>query len=256
MTSRPVELWLFHASSAPAAALEARELMENECRLRRWTFVTRPTRHMSLDSRPIDMVDPQDATNIYRRSHRVRVGAWQVGNAHISVHPKPSRRATGYITLRTFLAHKAHHARFPYQSIRQEWDSSLEEFLQWVQETNCDGETDPRCLPFHVFASSLTPDQLSSPQGRSTFNHTHGPQSSRMDDRELTWRRGPHHGGDKLHVSGRDLTTGFHWDVTGTRGQKVSNTTEFWEIKNNGYLNVYPDAHIRAAKGKARRLYP
>ena len=256
MTPWPIELWLFHPTSNSPATLQAKELMEAECRPRHWTLVTRPTHRMSLGGRPIDMVSPQDATNIYKRAHRARVGAWQIGNAHVPIRPKPAPRATDYTTLRTFLSHKAHHARLPDQSTLQEWNSSLETFLSWIREANCDNEADPRCLPLHVFATTLTPDQLSSPQGRSNFNQAHGPQSSRVDDRDLTWRRGPPHGANKLQVAGRDLITGFHWDVTGTQRQKVSNTTEVWEIKSNGYLNVYPDAYIRSAKGKARRLYP
>ena len=52
-----------------------------------------------------------------------------------------------------------------------------------------------------------------------------------------------------MHIAGRPLINGFHWDVmlgSRTRGsKKVSNTVEIWKIPPHGHINIYPDAHIR-----------
>ena len=61
------------------------------------------------------------------------------------------------------------------------------------------------------------------------------------------------HGRDVLTIAGRALVAGYHWDVSSGRKTTISNTFGVWEIKPDGYVNVYPNAHIRGSK-KARRV--
>ena len=56
-------------------------------------------------------------------------------------------------------------------------------------------------------------------------------------------------------IAGRNLVRGFHWDVSASREFKISTTSGIWQVRKNGYINVYPDAHIRRTKS-SKRLHP
>ena len=256
MTSRPVEVWLFYPKNSPSASGQAQEIIGEECKKRQWAFQKRPTRLIKADGRPIGQIEPQDATNLYKRLHRARVGVWQIEHADVPKLPQPRPIASNYITLRQFVLHKAYHGKLPNKSVKDAWLSSLEEFSEWMNGYHCENEGDPRCLPFHVFSTEFCLSQLKCQSGRQHFASIHGAQSSRLDDRRLKWTRGTPHGHEPLHVAGYELTTGFHWDVAGRQKQRVSTTASVWEIRPQGYVNVYPDAHIRGNPKSAHRLYP
>ena len=256
MTELPVELWLFYPEGSQPAVAQAKQIIGDECEKRQWTFHGRPTHLIKPNGRPIGQIRPEDATNLYKRIHRARVGVWQIEYADVSRRPHPQNTTSGYITLKRFVLHKAFHSRLSSKSLEDTWTSSLDEFLTWMNETNCENEGDPRCLPFHVFDTGLDPECLDSWDGRQRFAGVHGAQSSRLDGKSFKWTRGVFHGQQTLQVAGRKLTTGFHWDVTGKPKQRIITTSEVWELKPKGYVNVYPDAHIRGNINGAKRVYP
>ena len=256
MTERPVEVWLFYPENTPSVVNQAKQIIRAECEKRQWAFQDRPTHLIKPDGRPIGQVKPQDATNLYQRIHRARVGVWQIEYANVPIRPKPKNTIADYITLSRFVLHKAYHKTLPAISLEDTWWPSLEEFLVWVEGTYCEGETDPRCLPFHVFETKLDLAVLESRDGRRGFARMHGAQSSRSDENGFKWTRGVLHGQGTLQVAGWELTTGFHWDVAGKAKQLVTTTSQVWQIKPNGYVNVSPDAHIRGNRKGAKQVYP
>ena len=256
MKNRPVEVWLFHSKGLYPSVERAKEKMEAECRKRNWEFRIRPTHLIKPEGRPIGQIKPEDATNLYRRIHRARVGVWQIEHADVPKRPKPKAAVSDYISLRQFVLHKAFHARLPGQFTEGAWESSFAEFLNWLNELHCENEADPRCLPLHVFGTECNLADLEHIDGRQRFATTHGPQASRVDNKGFVWTRGAFHGQDVLQVAGYELAKGFHWDVAGKHKQHITTTSQVWELKPNGYVNVYPDAHVRGNPKRANQIYP
>ena len=186
--------------------------------------------------------------------HRLECGRSEYAN--VSRRPQPRDTVADYVTLRRFVLHKAYHRTLPVISLEDAWVSSLEEFLGWINGSHCENEGDPRCLPFHVFDTGFDLRCLDSQDGRRHFAGLHGAQSSRLDGKGLGWTRGVPHGYETLQVAGHELRTGFHWDVAGKLKQHITTTSEVWKLKPNGYVNVYPDAHIRGNRKAANRVYP
>ena len=258
MNHRDVEVWLFSPiGRGPKDQIWRR--VKAECRARGWSAVSRTTHgRRTVEGRPLSPIRNEDATNLYKRIHRARVGVWQVGHAHAPIKPSPQPVVSDYVTLHRFIRHKAFHYRLSTNDFDSKWRSSLAAFDVWLQQACCEGEGDPRCLPFHVFRTDFEIDALATLTGRAEFTKTHGPQSARRDSNDLIWNRpkGAYHGGDALHVAGRDLVRGFHWDVSsGPKRRRITTTKEIWEIGPGGYVNVYPDQHIRIRESRVARRH-
>ena len=256
MIERDVEVWLFHPiSNSPPS--QVRRLIESECRDRGWKLTLRPTTvTKSPEGRPLGLIKSEDATNLYGRIHRSRIGVWQIGYAHVPRKPRPRPIVRDYVELHRFISHKAFHCKLPKVDTSDYWFTSLPAFRKWLGQICCDGESDPRCLPFHIFSTKQRISDLATQVGRSAFVDVHGPQSSRVDNNKLRWDRpsGTYHGRETLHVAGRDLARGFHWDVLNQGGRRqITTTKDIWEIGPNGYVNVYPDQHIRGGRLAKRR---
>ena len=133
------------------------------------------------------------------------------------------------------------------------WSSDFE---HWCDAVGCEGEHDPRCLPFHVFRAR--PMKLEEVEGREQFAHVYGSGSIRVDHEKMEWRLGPRdfHSGVEAHIAGCNLRPGLHWDVKPPSGgpKKIMTTIEAWLVSR--YVNVYPNAHIRNAAGGAKRIFP
>ncbi len=255
MTQPGVEIWLFGPKDRRVR--DHVKFIREECHKRGWELNQRNTTMVrSPEGRPFMVVRDQDASNLYQRVHRAFVGVWQIGKAHVSIRPEGISPAKNYVTLRRFVVHKAFHNTISEKNSQFAWRMFCDGFQAWMRQVGCDGEADPRCLPLHVFKTELDLDALATEEGRSLFGQTHGPQSSRVDSNELHWRRprGPYHGRDSLYVAGRNLAKGFHWDVS-TQGttRRIATTSEIWEIRRNGYVNVYPDQYVRGGKLSKRK---
>ena len=190
-----------------------------------------------------------------------RIGVWQVGDAYVPIIPKPKNSPKHYVTLRQFIRYKAFHCRIDPNKLIESLERSAVRFKSWIDTTRCDGEGDPRCLPFHVFKTDLEEYDLDTPAGRRGFARRYGQQGNRTDGNGIRWERPvarQMHGQPVLQVAGRTLTRGFHWDVTSSRRKSKSwtlaTTSEEWEIERNGHVNVYPNAQIRGSKA-SRRIF-
>ena len=258
MNQREVEIWLLYPSGDGSSS-QIRNLIESECNAKGWRLQARKMGRISTrEGRLVRPMRTEDATNLYRRIHRARVGVWQVGDAHVLIKPEPNPKARDYVRLSRFLEHKTLHTRISSKDFHNRWLPSLTEFISWLGYTECEGEGDPRCLPLHVFATKFPTNYLSTGEGRSEFAGVHGVQSSRVDDSHLHWNRpeGAFHGREVLQVAGRNLARGFHWDVSSrTTTRRITTTSEIWRISPNGYVTVYPDQYIRIGQ-RARRLLP
>ena len=245
------EIWVVFPTKGRARTARIRNDLRMECRNRAWRMQERPTIETRVNGRPLHFLSGEDAMNLYRRSHRTRVGVLFTGRPVILPRPGRARRPEETIDLATFVRYKAYAARLPVTPDCL-W-SCLDAYELWCGETGCENDNDPRCLPFHIFQTKHT--ALDTSGERRRFNNTHDVGGRRRDDRHLFWCRGPgpFHGRDVLHVAGHALPPGFHWDVSVQRNAKTITTpTECWEVSR--YINIGPDAHARGRKPYARKL--
>ena len=259
MSDRFVEVWLARPrikSTNPRQLLfaDARKMISSECKARGWEFEVAYSKIIHPNGRYREAISPDDATTIYRRAHNVRVGIWQFGDTYAPIRPELSRNPKHYLGLGKFLRHKAFHFNVGKKDFAAVWAQSLASFQEWLGRVDCEGQSDPRCLPFHIFGTAVPIEILTAAKGRRTFANRHGPQSNRRDDNDLSWRspRTALHGGEQLHISGHELERGFHWDVDSRKRRRTVFTTEReWRVQRDEYLNIYPDGHIRP--GNSRR---
>jgi hypothetical protein len=103
--------------------------------------------------------------------------------------------------------------------------------------------------------------ELGSTAGAKRFRGIFGSSSEREDASGRIWEKGVAHGREAARVAGCDLPPGLHWDVSARRGgSRVMSACEVWEVRGGGYLNIYPNEHIRGPRrgleSQARRLWP
>lgn len=206
----------------------------------------------------VEFLEPPDAEQLYRLTHRDRVLV--LGFGAIYVRRDPSRQPVvrrAALTLDTFVAHKA-----DYTLVRHDGGvrRALDEFIAAEGRINCAGDDDPRCLPLHIFAVDRDWASLETSRGRAAFDSRHGGPRSRLDSASARWDRADRrafHGTPILTVAGRALAPGMHWDVASDRRRvRLYTTKVIWEIaRDRGYLNVYPDGYVRPGGG-VRRVWP
>lgn len=209
--------------------------------------------------RRLNVMGAEDASVLYKMCHRAPTLVVALASAWISIDPSrtpPNRRAGR--SLESFVAYKA-----LYGLVRADADvpSLFDRFRVWQGEEHCNGPSDPRILPLHVFDAGSEPHDLHTKSGCTRFRHAFGRPSERKDHSGRIWASGTPHGTDVLQVAGSDLPKGMHWDVSGERaGCRVANASEIWRLKRSGYVNVYPNEHVRPPRrnrsNKARRVWP
>lgn len=203
-----------------------------------------------LDGRPRQLVSGTDAANLYRRAHRAKVAVFVAGKPFVPLRPDPVGPKHTLLLTR-FVRYKAHARRLPTE--KTDVSIQLDSCEAWRRTTECEGGHDPRCLPFPVFDTGHA--DLDERQQRQAFDDHHGPGARRVDDRGLTWSLDPKafHGREELHVAGRKLPRGFHWDVSVSDGPKMLTTgTDRWRVFR--YINIAPDAIFRGRKPYAQRI--
>ena len=245
------EIWVVFPNTGRARTARIRDDLRRECRNRAWGVQEKASIETRVDGRPLHFLSGEDAVNLYRRSHRVRVGVLFTGRPVVLPRPGRARRSEKTIDLATFVRYKAYAARLPATSACL--SICLDAYESWCGEIGCENGNDPRCLPFHIFQSRHT--DLDTPGERRRFNEMHGAVARRRDDRDLSWclGPGPFHGRDVLHVAGHTLQPGFHWDVSVQGNTKTITTpTERWEVSR--YINIAPDAHARGRTPYARKI--
>ena len=247
------EVWIVFPRTARARIAAVRERLRRECRTRSWRLQeVIPKLERRIDGRPLMLIAGEDAVKLYRRSHRARVGVFHTGRPCVRLMP----RARISMAVAQFVRYKAYASPLPDDAAAV--SGCLDAYDAWCRRIGCVGGHDPRCLPFHVFESGHT--ELGTPEQRRHFDQVHGTGALRRDGKRLTWCLDPaaFHGRDTLQVAGYALSRGFHWDVSADNGGSptVTTLTERWEIsRKSGYLNVYPDGHVRGRVPYARKLH-
>jgi len=248
-----VEVNIFYLKQAGLQTLELRGRVASICKDRSWNFQPRPVDIVrSRSGRPVALVRRDVAAGLYPRVHRARVATLVVGaDPRVPLHPVEADvlRFNRHVPLRRFLDYKSFWVRIPEKPPNDSWLGSLE---AWVARVDCEGEHDPRCLPFHVFTGQGAGLQIA--ENRHRFDDRYGTGADRTDEQGCRWLLDTHayHGQESIHVAGFTLRPGFHWDVNG-EGFRISTPEGVWEV--GGYVNVYPDARLRAtSRGHVRKL--
>ena len=85
-----------------------RDNLRRECRRRGWGLQEKRSIGTRVGGRPLQTLSGEDAVNLYRRSHRARVGVLFVGKPAVLPRPGKPRRSEKTINLATFLRYKAY----------------------------------------------------------------------------------------------------------------------------------------------------
>jgi hypothetical protein len=206
----------------------------------------------------MNVLDPLDASNLYRDLHQSPTLVVALASALVSLDPSrkpPNQRSTR--ALAEFVAYKA-----AYGLVRGDRDveAVFDEFVCWRDKRHCRDANDPRALPLHVFELGSNGWDLSDEEGTQRFRRAFGEAARRKDDAGRVWQVGVPHGRGVLRVAGHDLPAGTHWDVSSQRRSwRVANAREVWKIEGQAYVNAYPDEHLRSPaaryRGQARRVW-
>lgn len=239
---------------------EARLTLERWAKLERWRPVTRRTMPYSLNrgkntGRRLQVMEPRDARDLYKLSHRNPTAVVQIGQPIVRLDPSALPSERNSISLERFVRYKTFFRMLGREGggAGIDVDRFLSGFHDWRQHCTCDGERDARCIPLHVFSPSREWKMLHNPSGVKEFESCHGRASSRVDEEKRGWSPG-WHGREVIHVAGAALQSGFHWDVESIDGaSSLCTSTEVWRFsRREYYCNVYPDATVR--KGQRRGL--
>lgn len=247
------DVWLFFHAADRAITREHRDHVQRVCADREWSFQPRSVEVVkSPGGRPLPVVANDVASGFYPRLHRARVAALVIGSDPVvALHPKQDEaiRSRRVVTLRRYVEYKCLWIRLPRTDPTN--DSWAGAFAGWLEMIECEGEHDPRCLPFQVFDGDGR--DLRIPDRRIEFDNRYGTGALRIDQREAEWKMQPgvFHGFDELQVAGCGLRRGCHWDVT-AREYRISTPRGVWAV--DGHVNVYPDAHIRGHRPSVRQL--
>jgi hypothetical protein len=194
------------------------------------------------------LIPAKDVAGLYRGAHRARAAVISFCGAKVllDIGELPSNK--GCMALEKFIGSKCSYILI---SRPEEVDRALAKSLSWMEEIDCDGPHDPRCLPSAIFETNRY-SELTTEQGRKRFIDYHaslGRGNSLTDARDRCWQVGPCHTLDLIQVAGCTLPIGFHWDVqASSKSSKIATGWETWRLPGRGYINVHPDAHIRGNK--------
>jgi hypothetical protein len=206
---------------------------------------------------PIEFLAPDDAHQLYKRLHRERVLV--VAFTAIWVRRDPSKNPAvrkEAIQLADFVDHKA---QFELVRGDSSVDLAFARYAEWASVTSCEGEDDPRCLPLHVFTTDRPWPELREATGRGAFGRKYGSGRARTDARSKRWAKAQpsaYHGRENVEIAGCTLAAGMHWDVSSAREVRLTTSHQVWRLGSRGYLNVYPDGHVRkTGRSNARNVW-
>ena len=193
-----------------------------------------------------------DAARLYEDMHRRPVAVMYDGKPMIRTHPEASYRDDRAVKLTQFVRYKCFVMNTAAMDARG-WESA---FDKWLQQATCDGRSDPRILPFHIFAMKGSYD-LDLSRGRQRFRQSHKRRDRALvDGRRRRWsptRSGAGHGRELQIVRDLRLDDGFHWDVTTRQSPVVTSVNTIWRVPSGAYVNIYPDGYVRAGSGSTQQ---
>lgn len=248
--STDVNLFFLREERDSTSAL--RKAISTVCESRGWHFHPRSVTTIRAPSgRPIPLIARDVAMGLYPRVHRSRVATLVVGrDPRVALDPNQADalKFNRHVPLRRFVEYKGCWVRIANDSANESWVGA---FASWCKRIECEGEHDPRCLPFHVFSGVGV--GLENRQRRRSFDDQYGFGADRTDDKGTRWVLNTHdyHGSDSLQVAGYQLRKGCHWDVT-AEGWRISTPVAVWRV--DGHVNIYPDAHVRARGSGTRKI--
>lgn len=203
--------------------------------------------------RHAEVLSPDDAGGLYKRLHLAPTLVLCFRAVFVRRDPSrnpPTQRDA--ISLKRFVDYKS---VFCLAQESRALLAAFDRFSAWRSEVCCDGDSDPRILPLHIFATAAHPDRLADGEGTRAFNAKYGPASERIDAKQRIWTRASrtaYHGRGNRFVAGKLLPEGMHWDVSGFgRGAILANAARVWKVRDpRSYLNICPDGHVRPPTGK------
>ncbi len=214
---------------------------------RGWELASiRCVRLVSGRGRVLHVVPRADAVRLYEEMHRRPVAVVYEGKPRVRLDPGKNLRDDRTVSLYRYCRYKSF-----VTSLRSNaaalWGTAFED---WLAQIDCDGPNDPRILPFHIFTTK-GPFELDETAERKRFRQEHHNKSALVDDRKRRWvlaSPGARHGREPQTVRDLQLHDGFHWDVTVPRASVVASSHTMWRVGSGGYLNIYPDGHVRRGK--------
>ena len=250
------EIWLFFPVEKRSATAAARDTIRRDCRERSWQYQERSVRREPNGRGGfVRIVETRDAVAVYRRMHRARVAVLHMDRPRICK-ISPDERAISRddtMSLENYCRYKAFRASG--QSISDFVPAWIANFELWKEGIHCDGEHDPRCLPFPIFDANDTYKYLDDLEGRQKFEEAHYCRGrGRNDQRQLRWELNPRvfHGHDQLTVAGKELLRGCHWDVENDTGRPITIDAPLATWVVNSYVNIFPDGTIRGTPPRAK----
>lgn len=213
--------------------------------------------------RPIEVLNPVDAHEMYQTSHREPSCVLGQGSLFVLKDPRrdpPTERDC--VPLGEYLCHKVN---FEVLHGERPAEEAVARMLSSSPLSDCSGLRDPRVLPIHVFNAAVQSTALLDPRDREKFRQRYqAPQGGWRSPSAGLWSQADAHarhgaaGPDRepLHVGNFELPLGFHWDAAAERkATTVANSCVIWKVEPRAYVNVYPDAHIRSGSRGSRKVW-
>ena len=132
--------------------------------------------------RILDVLERGDADRLYGDMHRRPVAVVYEGKPRVRSYPRPPFRDDRSVSLYQFCRYKSFAVSLR-SDVAAHWESAFESWLGYV---DCDGPSDPRVLPFHIFAArqALELDEMAK---RQQFRRLHHQGGALVDKRERRW---------------------------------------------------------------------
>lgn len=230
---------------------EQMKQIRQHCERRGWGVKFRRTSEVrSLvdgdSNRRFRILEPADAHEIYRKLHSAPHAVLQISSCRVLLDPESGPQySNNTISVETFVRYKCAFSNVrPEDNVTTVLDGLAEDLeVQW-----CRGERDALCLPLHTFSPKKEWPSLHRNDEVVLFERVHGTPKHRRDAAGREWQVATAmHGGDSAYIGGTHLRDGFHWDVQGVgEGGRIFNSQEVWRLGQDEYLNISPNAHIRA----------
>lgn len=249
-------IWLVLSPSDSEYEKRLRQAVSQEAAELGLDVVLRRSRQRRLSvegrgSRPVNVLEPVDAHELYRDLSVRQCYVLSRGSIFVLRDPRrdpPTKRDC--LPLEQFVQHKA-----AFRTIEdgQSVKAVLRELTD-IDPSDCKDQHDPRVLPLHVFDPGADGRQLGTDEGRRSFRASYLRGRAWESAATGSWAAavaGAWHGiagagGDVLRVWKYLVPQGFHWDTNaGQKRRNVITAVSVWRVEKRGYVNVYPDSHVR-----------
>ena len=218
--------------------------------------VQRASERRNESGRKLSILEPWEASRLYKLIHREHAAVFQVGSARIRLDPVGELSSETTVALARVVRYKAYFSQFDGSTAPE---TRLQEFTEWLGAVHIEAHRDCRVLPLHIFAPQRDWPGLDPIEGREEFERTHGKPTKLIDHGSRPWKQpNAMHGQESLIVANFALPQGFHWDVAAAANpSRLNSLTERWSFPPGSYATVSPDGHVRGGQSSgvsARRV--